>query len=123
MIRVDLNHGRDRDRNLMEIDMTDFATLVDNAAVLDSEIKRLTAQLDAIKTQLKQAGVGEYDGALASIMVRQNKDTEGFDYKKAFEHVSDHISSQLLTATKKKFATTKKGAIVLTIDLKLAIAA
>jgi hypothetical protein len=107
----------------MEIDMTDFATLVDNAAVLDTEIKRLTAQLDAIKTQLKQAGVGEYDGALASIMVRQNKDSETFDAKKAFEYVSEHLSSQLLTAVKKKFTVTKTGAQVVTINLKLAIAA
>jgi hypothetical protein len=107
----------------MEIDMTDFTALVDNAAVLNNEIKILTAKLDAIKTQLKQAGVGEYDGALATITIRQNKDTEGFDYKKAFEHVSDHISSQLLTATKKKFVTTKKGAMVCDIDLKLSVAA
>jgi hypothetical protein len=107
----------------MEIDMTDFATLVDNAAVLDTEIKRLTAQLDAIKTQLKQAGVGEYDGVLASITVRQNKDSETFDSKKAFEYVSEHLSSQLLTAVKKKFTVTKPGAKVITIDLKLAVAA
>jgi hypothetical protein len=61
--------------------------------------------------------------ALASIMVRQNKDTESFDAKKAFEYVSDHLSPQLLTAVKKKFTATKPGAKVLTIDLKLAVAA
>ena len=83
---------------------SNIATLVDDAAVLNNEIKRLTAQLDAIKAQFKQAGVGEYEGHLATVTISQNKDTEGFDYKKAFEHVSEHISSQLLTATKKKFA-------------------
>ena len=67
--------------------------------------------------------VGEYEGHLATVTISQNKDTEGFDYKKAFEHVSEHISSQLLTATKKKFATVKAGAKVMNIDLKLAVAA
>jgi 3-methyladenine DNA glycosylase Tag len=111
--------------NLMEIDMTasNIATLVDDAAVLNNEIKLLTAKLDAIKAQFKQAGVGEYEGHLATVTISQNKDTEGFDYKKAFEHVSEHISSQLLTATKKKFATVKAGAKVMNIDLKLAVAA
>jgi 3-methyladenine DNA glycosylase Tag len=109
----------------MEIDMTasNIASLVDDAAVLDNEIKILTAKLDAIKAQLKQAGVGEYEGAIATIKIRQNKDSETFDAKKAFEHVSSHISSQLLAATKKKFTFTKPGSIVCAIDLKLAMAA
>ena len=115
----------------MEIDMfveihdllANRAALVDNAAVFDNEIKILTAKLDAIKAQLKQAGVGEYEGALATVTVRQNKDTESFDAKKAFEYVSEHLSPQLLTAVKKKFTVTKPGAKVLTIDLKLSVAA
>ena len=44
---------------------SNIATLVDDAAVLNNEIKLLTAKLDAIKAQFKQAGVGEYDGHLA----------------------------------------------------------
>jgi len=102
---------------------SNIATLVDDAAVLDNEIKALTAKFDAIKAQLKDAGVGEYEGVLATISIRQNKDTEGFDYKKAFEHVAEHVSPQLLAATKKKFKTVKAGAKVMNISLKLAVAA
>ena len=103
--------------------LSNIAALVDDAAVLDNEIKRLTAKLDAIKAQFKEAGVGEYDGILATVKIHQNKDTEGFDYKKAFEHVAEHVSPQLLAATKKKFKTVKAGAKVMNINLKLAEAA
>ena len=103
---------------------SDLATLVDNAAVLDAQIKSMTAELEAIKKTLKEkAGVGTYEGDLAVVVIRQNKDSESFDAKKAFEHVSSHISPQLLAATKKKFTVTKTGAIVCAIDLKLSVAA
>jgi hypothetical protein len=104
--------------------MTDFNSLADTAASLHDQIKFLTAQLDAIKSTFKkEAGLGSYEGEMGIVIIRQNKDSEVFDAKKAFEHVAQHISPQLLTATKKKFTTTKAGAIVADIDLKLARAA
>jgi hypothetical protein len=101
--------------------MTNYSNLADRATILDAQIKSMTAELEAIKKTLKEeAGVGTYEGDVGVVVIRQNKDSEAFDAKKAFEYVSEHLSSQLLTAVKKKFTSVKKGAMVCAIDVKLA---
>jgi hypothetical protein len=104
--------------------MTNYSNLADRATILNAQIKSMTAELDAIKSTLKkEAGLGTYEGDVGIVVIRQNKDSETFDAKKAFEYVSEHLSSQLLTAVKKKFTSTKTGAVVCDIDVKLSCAA
>lgn len=99
--------------------MTNIATLADRATILDTDIKVLTKEFNAIKSELKDLGAGTYEGDIGSVTVRQNADSETFDAAAAFEYIADQLSPQLLSAVRRKFTITKAGAVVLTVKPKV----
>jgi len=99
--------------------MTNIASLVDRAVVLNQDIKDLTIEFNAVKADLKEEGVGTYEGALGEVVVRKNKDSEKFDAAAAFEYIADQLSSQLLAAVRKKFTVTTEGSYVVTPKAKV----
>ena len=63
----------------IQLNPTLFA-LIDEAGAIDSEIKRLTAQLDALKGQIKDKGAGDFTGFAFSAKVTTAQ-RETVDYK------------------------------------------
>ena len=58
----------------------DLYALIDEAGALDSEIKRLTAQLETIKATIKAQGAGDYAGFDFTAKVTEAT-RESIDYK------------------------------------------
>ena len=58
----------------------DLYALIDEAGALDSEIKRLTAQLETIKATIKAQGAGDYAGFDFTAKVIEST-RESVDYK------------------------------------------
>jgi hypothetical protein len=73
----------------------DLFALIDHAGALDSEIKALTKQLDAIKTTIKAQGAGDHAGLVFNAKVIDSE-RETIDYKAICEKLQP--SRQLITA-------------------------
>jgi hypothetical protein len=73
----------------------DLFALIDHAGALDSEIKALTKQLDAIKTQIKANGAGDHAGFIFTAKVIDSERIT-IDYKTICEKLNP--SRQLVTA-------------------------
>jgi len=73
----------------------DLFALIDHAGALDSEIKALTKQLEAIKAQVKAQGAGDYAGFVFTAKVIDSE-RETIDYKAICEKLQP--SRQLITA-------------------------
>jgi len=73
----------------------DLFALIDHAGALDSEIKALTKQLDAIKTTIKSHGAGDHAGFTFSAKVIDSERVT-IDYKAICEKLNP--SYQLVTA-------------------------
>jgi hypothetical protein len=73
----------------------DLFALIDHAGALDSEIKALTKQLDAIKTKIKANGAGDHAGFTFTAKVIDSERVT-IDYKAICEKLNP--SYQLVTA-------------------------
>ena len=72
-----------------------IATFIDEAGALDSEIKRLTKQLESIKAHIKAQGVGDFGGFAFNAKVIESERVTT-DWKAIAEHMG--YSRQLFTA-------------------------
>jgi len=72
-----------------------IAAFIDEAGALDSEIKRLTKQLDAIKATIKAHGAGDFGGFAFNAKVIESERVTT-DWKAIAEHMG--YSRQLFTA-------------------------
>lgn len=73
----------------------DLYALIDEAGALDSEVKRLNAQLEAIKTQIKAHGAGDFGGFTFSAKVSVSE-RESIDWKSIAQRLEP--SRQLIAA-------------------------
>jgi hypothetical protein len=74
--------------------------------------------VDGLKAELNRMGPGEIDGDFATVTVTQRADSVVFDAKAAWEHVAEHLSPQLRTATLRKFTGKKPGVLAVTVKGK-----
>jgi hypothetical protein len=74
----------------------DLFALIDEAALIDLEIKRLTAALDKVKTRIKAQGAGEFEGFMFKAKVIQAAPVERTDWKTIAERFNP--SYQLIAA-------------------------
>lgn len=58
-----------------------IAAYIDEAGALDSEIKRLTKQLDAIKATIKAQGAGDFGGFVFNAKVIEANPVERIDWE------------------------------------------
>lgn len=72
-----------------------IAAYIDEAGALDSEIKRLTKQLDAMKAKIKEQGAGDFGGFTFNAKVLEAERVT-IDWKSIAEKLSP--SYQLITA-------------------------
>ena len=77
-----------------------IAAYIDEAGALDSEIKRLTKQLDAIKAQIKAHGAGDFGGFVfnakvieASPVVRTDWETIAKRFNPSHQLIAAHTST------------------------------
>jgi hypothetical protein len=73
-----------------------IAAYIDEAGSIDSEIKRLTKQLDAIKATIKANGAGDYIGTVFSAKVIQAAPVDRIDWETIARKFNP--SYQLITA-------------------------
>ena len=59
----------------------DLAAYIDEAGALDSEIKRLTKQLDVIKSRIKENGAGDFGGFVFNAKVIEANPVERTDWE------------------------------------------
>lgn len=69
---------------------------IDEAGAIDSEIKRLTKQLDAIKAQIKTNGAGDFGGFVFNAKVIEAAPVDRTDWKTIAERFNP--SYQLIAA-------------------------
>ena len=72
------------------------AAYIDEAGALDSEIKRLTKQLDVIKATIKANGAGDFNGSVFNAKVIEAAPVDRIDWKTIAERFNP--SYQLITA-------------------------
>jgi hypothetical protein len=58
-----------------------LAAYIDEAGALDSEIKRLTKQLDVIKSRIKEHGAGDFGGFVFNAKVIESSPVERTDWE------------------------------------------
>ena len=58
-----------------------IAAYIDEAGALDSEIKRLTKQLDVIKSRIKENGAGDFGGFVFNAKVIEANPVERTDWE------------------------------------------
>lgn len=73
-----------------------LAAYIDEAGALDSEIKRLTKELDSIKAHIKAQGAGDFGGFSFNAKVIEAAPVERIDWKAIAEKLNP--SYQLITA-------------------------
>lgn len=59
----------------------DLFALIDEAALIDQEIKHLNEALDKVKTRIKAQGAGDYEGFMFKAKVTQAAPIERTDWK------------------------------------------
>lgn len=78
-----------------------IAAYIDEAGALDSEIKRLTKQLDAMKAKIKEQGAGEFGGFSFNAKVIEAAPVERTDWEtiaRKFEPSYQLIAAHTKTA-------------------------
>jgi hypothetical protein len=73
-----------------------LAAFIDEAGALDSEIKRLTKQLDVMKSRIKEHGAGDFGGFAFNAKVIESAPVERVDWKTIAERLNP--SYQLIAA-------------------------
>lgn len=73
----------------------DLYTLIDEAGSIDSEVKRLTAQLETLKAQIKAKGAGDFGGFSFAAKV-STTERETVDWKSVAQRLEP--SRQLIAA-------------------------
>jgi len=92
--------------------------LADEYFLAKQELDALTERVNGMKKELHGYGPALVHGDFAVVTVRQNKPSSVFDAHAAWEHILEHLSPQLRTATLKKFTTERPGNIVVTVKAK-----
>jgi hypothetical protein len=92
--------------------------LADQYFLAKQELDALTKQVNALKEELYGYGPSLVHGDFAVVTVRQDPARTVFDAKAAWEHIAEHLSPQLRTATLRKFTSERPGPMVVTVKGK-----
>lgn len=94
--------------------------LADEYFLAKQELDALTERVNSLKKELYGYGPSLVHGDFAVVTVRQNASSQVFNAKAAWEHIAEHLSPQLRTATLRKFTSELPGPMVVTVKAKAA---